>query len=295
MADTDTDIDISAPVPSPPAPAAAPAPAAPPPAPAPAPPSFVYAIGQIEPRFPSIGVEKEFAQAVGRDSNAAAAATDRQALQATLAQRQNRYLARQLCWVLTVEGLETYILLPRDPADLDLFIEAVRPRPAPGDLDVVVGVLGPIADADQCNGLVLPIVGVDQVYSFDRDELVAAIPRPDNVDDDEQFQATAEELLDRLMQLADNAGATNEHRAVNYLSVRYPAIYAHTAQAHGENRSLSSVEVRPSRLSGTRDVVDVIFAYTDRRTDATEKHFVRVDVTEEFPFLVSKLTPFYER
>jgi hypothetical protein len=155
---TDTDSDTSPPAPTTPAPPVAP----PPPAPAPPPPSFVYAIGQIEPRFPSLGVEKEFAQAVGRDrATASAAATDRQALQATLAQRANRYLARQLCWVFTVEGLETYILMPRDPADLDLFIEAVRPRPAPGDLDVVVGVLGPIADADQCNGLVLPIVGVD--------------------------------------------------------------------------------------------------------------------------------------
>jgi len=268
--------------------------AAPPLAAAPAAPSFVYALGQIEPRFPSLGIEKEFAQAVGRNGNGAG--TDRAALQSTLSERGNRYLARQLCWVFTVEGLETYILMPRDPADLDLLIEAVRPRPAPGDLDVVIGVLGPMADAEQCNGLLLPIVGVDQVYSFDRDELVGAIPRPEGVaDDDEQFQATAEEVLDRLMQLADNAGATSEHRAVNYLAVRYPAIYAQTAQAHQDNRSLSSVEVRPSRLSGARDVVDVIFAFTDRSTDATDKHFVRVDVTEEFPFLVSKLAPFYER
>jgi hypothetical protein len=28
------------------------------------------------------------------------------------------------------------------------------------------------------------------------------------------------------MQLTDNAGATDEHRALNYLAMRYPAIYA---------------------------------------------------------------------
>jgi hypothetical protein len=55
------------------------------------------------------------------------------------------------------------------------------------------------------------------------------------------------------------------------------------------------VEVRPSRLSGARTVMDVVFSYTDRRTDVTDKYFVRVDVTEEFPFLVTKLSPFYER
>ncbi len=55
--------------------------------------------------------------------------TDRQALQKVLSQRQNRYLARQLCWVMTIEGLETYILVPRDPADLDLLVEALRAYP----------------------------------------------------------------------------------------------------------------------------------------------------------------------
>ena len=56
---------------------------------------------------------------------------DRQELPSVLTQKQNRYLARKLCWVLTVEGLETYILGSRDPADLDLLIEAVRPAPRP--------------------------------------------------------------------------------------------------------------------------------------------------------------------
>lgn len=258
-------------------------------------PSYVYALGQIEPRFPSLGVEKEFAQVVGRAE--AGPQTDRQALHAALVERRNRYLARQLCWVFTIEGLETYILLPRDPSDLELFVEAVRARPTPGDLDVIIGVRGPLAGPERCNGLVLPLVAVDHVYVFERDELIRAIPRPDDVPeaDDEQFRATAEELLDRVMQLADNAGDTEEHRALNYLAVRYPAIYAQTAAAQRTNGSLSAVEVRPSRLSGARLIVDVIFSYTNRQTDVTDRYFMRVDVTEEFPFLVTKLSPYYER
>ena len=61
------------------------------------------------------------------------------------------------------------------------------------------------------------------------------------------------------------------------------------------NASLSAVEVRPSPLRGVRMVVDVIFSYTNRGTDFTEKFCVRVDATEEFPFLVSKLAPYYDR
>src|SRR5215213_8649614 len=103
-----------------------------------APPSYVFALGRIEARFPSLAVEKELAQSTGRAETAGL--TDRQALQRVLSERRNRYLARQLCWLLTIEGLETYILVPRDPADLDLLIEALRSTPHPGDIDLVIGV-----------------------------------------------------------------------------------------------------------------------------------------------------------
>lgn len=255
-------------------------------------PSFIYSLGRIEPRFPRLAVEKEFVQATGRGDTAGL--TDRQALHKVLSERQNRYLVRQLCWVLTIEGLETYILAPRDPADLDLLIEALRPAPSPMDIDVVVGMRGPIAQPEMCNGLMVPIVIFDQIYSFDRDSLVKSIPRPKEVSAKE-FTPAAEEMFMRIMQMADNAGATDEHRALNYLAVRYPAIYATAAEAFGRNSSLTAVEVRPSPLSSTRKIVEVIFSFTNRNTDVTEKFFVRVDVTEEFPFLVTKMSPYYDR
>ena len=252
----------------------------------------VYAVGRIEWRFPTAAIEKEFAQATGRAETTGM--TDRQALHAVLSQRQHRYLVRQLCWVLTIAGLETYILVPRDPADYDLLIEAVRPAPSPADLDVVIGVRGPIAPPDMCNGLMVPIVRFEQIYSFDRNALIQSIPRPETLSA-EQFTPAAEELFDRLIQLADNAGATDEHRAVNYCAVRYPAIYATAAEAYGRNCTLTAVEVRPSPLSGPRNIVEVIFCFTNRTTDVTEKYFVRVDVTEAFPFLVTRMSPYFDR
>jgi hypothetical protein len=83
-----------------------------------------------------------------------------------------------MCWVFTIEGLETYILVPRDPADFDLLIESVRTDPGTGDVDVVIGVRGPLASPEVCNGLLVPIVAFDQLYSFDEDELIREIPRP---------------------------------------------------------------------------------------------------------------------
>ena len=191
-------------------------------------PSWVYAIGRIEARFPSISVEKEFAQATGRADTKGL--TDRQALHAVLSKPENRYLLRQLCFVMTIEGLETYILVPRDPADISLLVEALRPTPQPWDLDVVIGMKGPIAPPQMCNGLMVPIVVFDQIYSFDRDALIKAIPKPEKTSA-KDFAPAAEELFDRIMQMTDNAGATDEHRALNYLAVRYQAIYAKAADS----------------------------------------------------------------
>ena len=255
-----------------------------------APPSYIYAIGRIEPRFPQLSVEKEFAQAAGRAETKDL--TDRQVLHHILGEPENRYLARQLCWVMTIEGLETYILVPRDPGDFHLLIEALRPAPRATDIDVVVGGAGPIAPPTLCNGLMVPIVVFDQVYSFDVDSLLGAIPRPEKVAA-ASFKAMAEEVFSRVTQIADNAGATDMHRALNYLVVRYPAIYARAAEQFGRDFSLTGVDVRPSPLSGVRRIVDVIFSYTHRTTDFTERSFVRVDVSEEFPFLVTKLSPYF--
>lgn len=252
---------------------------------------FVYAIGRIVPRFPLLSVEKEFAQATGRSDTAGQ--TDQQALASVLSKPENRYLARQLCWVLTIQGLDTYILQPRDSRDFDRFLETLRPQPSPLDVDVVIGLLGPIAPQGLCGGLMVPMVLVDQLYSFDRESFVKAIPKPGKKGE-EHFEAVAAEVFDRISQLTDNSGATDEHRALNYLAMRYPAIYAKAAEEFARDFSLAGVEVRPSYLSGTRTIVEVIFAYANRETDFTEKFFVRVDVTEEFPFLVTKLSPYYD-
>lgn len=253
--------------------------------------SYVYAIGKIEARFPSLSVEKEFAQAIGRAETTGQ--TDQQVFYNALAQRENRYLARQLCWVFTIQGMETYLLHPRDPMDIDRLVEAIRPQPSPLDVDVVIGVRGPIAPPELCNGLMVPIVVFDQVYSFDRDALIKTITCPEKINA-KQFAPMAEEVFNRVIMMADNAGATDEHRALNYLVMRYPAIYTKASEAFTRDFSLTGVEVRLAPLGSTRNVVDVIFSHSNRNTDFTEKFVVRVDVTEEFPFLVKKISPYFD-
>jgi hypothetical protein len=184
--------------------------------------------------------------------------------------------------------MPTYLLIPTDPLDIDRLAQALRPSADLGDIDVIIGKRGPIAPPEVCDGLVIPIVSVDQIYSFDRDTLMKAIPKRKG-ESDEQFRKTANAVFNHIIQMADNAGATDEHRALNYLSVRYDEIYHRTQLLQDENYSFTAVEVRPSPLSSTRKVVNVIFAYENRTNRAIQKWSIKVDVTEEFPFLVSPM------
>jgi PatG C-terminal len=258
---------------------------------------YVYAIGKVIPRFPNKSLEMELAQAMGRKREEETKNLTRpEVAHKLLTDPDNRYIARQICYVLNIEGLETYILVPSDPLDIDSLAQAIRPAPAPGDVDVIIGRRGPIASPQMCNGLMVPIVTVDKIYPFDRDTLIKSIPKRKG-ESEEQFKKTAYAIFDHIIQIADNTGATDEHRALNYLSVRYDEIYHRTQLLQSENYSFTGVEVRHSPLSGTRKIVDVIFSYENRANRAIQKWFVRVDVTptEEFPFLVSPLQEYFER
>ncbi len=251
---------------------------------------FVYVLGQVEARFPNRSIEKEFVQIIERSKSANF--EHQQAFYSVLSQPENRYLARKLSWILTMEGVPIYILLPTGPEDLNILLEAIRPPACPLDRQVVVGRKGPVAPPEMC-GLEVPMVLVDQLYSLEYGDFIKTIS-PESISD-ERFKAAAEDMFRRMMQMADNTGSTDKHRALNYLSVRYLAIYSTAAEKLENSFSLTSAEAIPSRLSDSRKIISVVFSFTNRETGIMEKYFVRVDVTEEFPFIVTKMAPYYDR
>ena len=251
---------------------------------------YVYVLGQIEARFPSRSIEKEYVQIIERSKSANF--EHQQAFYSVLSQPENRYLARKLSWVLTKEGVPIYILLPTSPEDLDILLEAIRPSACPLDRQVVVGRKGPVAPPEMC-GLEVPMVLVDHLYSFEYSNLMKSIHPEPTVD--EKLKAAAVEMCQRMMQITDNTGSADKHRALNYLAACYPPIYTMAAEKFERNFSLTSAEAHPSRLSDSRRIVSVVFSFTDRENGITEKYFVRVDVTEEFPFIVTKMAPYYDR
>lgn len=258
-------------------------------------PKFVYALGRISVKAYGASLQQEINRLMAlRNPDLTRGKSYDQVLFELLSERGNRYIARQLCYFLSIEKMSTYIVQARYAEDIDALIAALEPRDPPEDIDVVVGVLGPLATPEMCGGQVLPIVVFDRIYSFSRLDLLSALATPPQATDDAFLQAN-NELLDRVMQIADNAGALDEHRALNFLVLGRSELYRKVFDCQQANRILTAIETRPSRIGAGRRVIDVILVFTDRNNEFVEKWFMRVDVTEEFPFVVTKMSRYFDR
>jgi hypothetical protein len=251
-------------------------------------PRYVYAIGNVSARFPSEDIEKEVLQAVrGADTQNL---TDRQVLHRILSDPANAYIAREMCWVFSIGQLDAYILAPRSGIELADLIDSLKVSNSGGSTETsaIIGIRSAgNAAPSTCNGLELPVVAVSKVYTFDINEFFKQIPNNEGKD------ASARELLDRLTHMIDNVGELDEHRAINYLGLRYPGIYNLVAENYGKSRSLTAINA-VTHHSRNRRIVDVVFTFVDRATDVEDRYMTRVDVTGQFPFLVSKLRPVFE-
>jgi len=121
-------------------------------------------------------------------------------------------------------GLETYLLAPRDPADIDLLVEALRPAPSPHDIDVVIGVRGPIAPPQMCSCLMGSDRRVRDLFLRPR-RLIKGYPET-REDQCRAFRSGGRGIVPP--DHADDRQRRPYRRlsGLNYLAMRYPAIYA---------------------------------------------------------------------
>jgi Subtilase family/PatG C-terminal len=259
---------------------------------------FVYVIGTVEAEYPNVAIEREM-QIMGMGIEAEPEVPmkqteDRRWQYAVLTRepkRRTRYLARQLSWRLTIEDLPAFVLKPRDCCDIDDLIDRLKrskyPKsesakgkkgktaasdaiiaPLPEDLDVIVGVRG----ADTSDGIE---VYVDHVFEIPQGKL--SLPRHGY-----------------FPQMADNYGLTDQDRAYNFLTARYDI--SSRVKEIEEKFELTGVPAIYSRLSGgTNRVVRVIFTFKSQTSMIEKKYFVRVDVTHEFPTIITPWQPYLER
>lgn len=261
-------------------------------------PSYIYAIGNIRPAYTSFSLEMVFNQAVAHSKTS----SPDYALQfEVLSQGENVYITREMCWIMQSGGVDAYIVKPRTYLELFNMVEAIEPTQVQSirRYDVVIGPRGPIAPPELCSGLQLPLVVCNQLYSFLFDEFVAAISTATGVAHED-----AASMFFEMLQVGDNVGETDEHRAINYVTLRYPSIYVMAANMLGHAPAgpysiadrvytLAGVAATRAPVQGARRIVDIIFRYRERATGAMVDWYCEVDVTGQFPFLVRPLSRYY--
>ncbi|RFS26219.1 hypothetical protein DVR12_00055 [Chitinophaga silvatica] len=251
----------------------------------------VYAIGNIYPTFPNKSLEEEYMYAYQEFK---AQGPPNALFYQVLSQGKNLYIAERMCWILSIQGIDSYILIPRSNVELHHFIAALEPVfVGERKFDVVLGTRGPLASPERCNGLQLPTLVANLTYYFTFNQFVDAmegnIPGiPRNI---------VESTLSQMLLITDNAGETDAHRALNYLTVRSREIYFMAWQMQSSIAEapyppgvyfLQGVDIQRSNVQGTRRIMDVIFQFQARDTAETIYYYLKVDVTGMFPFMASR-------
>ena len=231
-----------------------------------------------------------------------------------------RYIARQVSWILKVQGQPAYYLSLRDLNDLLDLIECLSlPEDHDddyyNDLAVIVG-SSSLIPVELCRGVSAPVLAVDQLFRFSLDAMYDHIIEKSkkkngelsNMEASEQNEL--KEIFHILAQSSDNFGDTDEGRALNYLAVRYAPIYEeyllkcrllpppHRVDGADRVYYLAGVTATPSpltRVSVGKHIVDVIISYQNQKNSVIQKYFVRVDVSYLFPVLVNHYGPYIDR
>ena len=118
-------------------------------------------------------------------------------------------------------GLGHVSYLPRDICDFDLLIKAIRPAENHDDVDVVIGDCGPIATPEMCNGLAIPLVLFDNLYSF----ALPDSPGTSRIRPRSQRGISPQRRGNCSTGSSRCPTTTAEHRALNYCVVRHPKMY----------------------------------------------------------------------
>lgn len=254
---------------------------------------YVYAIGKLDVRFPSLGIEREFQQRERQLFAEKTAPKGRgELLHAVL--EANVHLAQRVCYVLQVGGVPAYILAPSGASLRAELLQAVRHLSRQDHWVVAIGRAGGLGAPASCGGIVAPLVSTDQIYAFRESEWFESLKaRLEPILEERNVQPgdmrdPVLELFARVLNSGENVGGTDAHRALNFAIVQHPGVFlAYLERA--DRFVLDRIETRLLPGIGTRRTVAVVLTFIERSTGVPERLFCRVDVTEEWPFLAGAM------
>jgi PatG C-terminal/PatG Domain len=296
---------------------------------------YVLAIGSLRVAIPSIAVAREINRLAGSPAkNVVQEPVPSQLISGS----DRKYISRHLCWLLNIEGKDSYLLFSRVPGETEMLLAAYSQGGGEGGGRVLVnGLLGPVPTDESSGGFKLPTVVFDEVsplsmvkmleqhsasrggseipfeeWAFEqiarqgaglgriKNRLKTVLPKASREEGQASSGALARTLersgsglQDELLRLISNSGSTDAERALNFVAARYFKLYQLLAARLLMGSRLTSVRVFTPQVSGERKYKEVVFTFSPTAASYDEVA-VRVDVTEQFPFVARGLLPFMQ-
>jgi hypothetical protein len=249
---------------------------------------YVYAIGRLDIRFPSLGIEREYQQ---RERAMTELPQSPRSARMRAVLEKNPHLALRMTYVFLVGSNPVYALVPHSGGLKDAFFNALAHSHDTDHYAVVIGRVSGFSNPTTSGGLLLSSVSVDQLYVFSASEWAEGLAKAAQAALEsrkiagEHFQAVSQDMFRDVVTMPENVGISDGHRALNYLLVQHPGMFLSAAER--PNHVLDRIETRITQLVSGRRQVAVILSFLDRATGVPERVYTTVDVTEEWPFVSS--------
>jgi hypothetical protein len=232
--------------------------------------AFVYAIGLLRPVFGTEDLQQEYLAAtkqleVPTDDyykvfNTIETPHDNPAL----SYRRYRYIAEKMCWVLSINNVDTFIVIPASQLELDSFIDSLQDT-SQTVYSTIIGALGPIAPPQYCANMSLPLA-ICQYIDF-----------------------STENATTKLM-LKPTDGTSDTDRAINFLACNFTAISQKHADLIASNKpQLIAVASQLSSVESNRVIIDISLKYLNSQTKVQSNYHCGIDVTDQYPFVAFNL------
>ncbi len=246
---------------------------------------YVYAIGRVDVRFPSLGIEREYQQ---RERALHDLPQHPRNTRIVAVLEKNLHLALRMNYVFVIGGAPVFALAPTSGSLRESFFKALASAEAEQSC-VLIGRVGGFTNPASYAGLLLSQVGVDQIYVFSASEWAEGLAKAaapvlkSRKIETAEFKTVSKGIFRDVTAMPENMGLADGHRALNYLLVQHPGMILAAAERPGH--ILDRIERRVIQAAGGRRNVAVILTFVERSTGVPERVYCMVDTTEEWPFV----------
>ncbi len=251
---------------------------------------FIFSIGKLSCRFPSVGIEHEFQQRERSMLLDDKKIPELQNERIAVVLRNNQHLARSVCFIQSVSGIPAYVIVPATSQVLDNLLTVLEKSTSDDHWVIIIGKRGEMAPPTACNGVLAPYVYCDVVYAFSLNDLANNLVKSlTNLFNKkkwpkDKFIRTSQDVFRLIINAPENLGSNDTHRALNYVLAQHPGPYI-AAMEFSEKSLLHNLETIVSEGPAGQKLVTIIMTFIDRTTGVPERVSTIVDVTEEWPFI----------